>query len=256
VQLRRRRRDVLRDLPEKLVVDVPIELAPAQREAYERAENEGIVALSQAGSAATVTSVLELIVRLKQLCNRDPVSGESAKFADIRERLAALRAEGHRALVFSQFTDAMFGVDAVAGALRAYRPLRYTGDMTPGARVGTVERFVGYPEHGALLLSLRAGGVGLNLQAASYVFHLDRWWNPASEEQAESRAHRMGQPLPVTVYRYTCTDTIEERIAEKLAEKRALFHRVVDDVSLDLAHALSEADLFGLFGLDAPRTRS
>jgi hypothetical protein len=84
------------------------------------------------------------------------------------------------------------------------------------------------------------------------VFHLDRWWNPAVEEQAEGRAHRIGQPFPVTAVRYTCVGTIEERIEEKLRSKRQLFADIVDDVSLDVSTALTEEELFGLFGLPAP----
>ena len=102
-----------------------------------------------------------------------------------------------------------------------------------------------------MLLSLRAGGVGLNLQAASYVFHLDRWWNPAIEEQADSRAHRMGQPYPVTIFRYICAGTIEERIDATLKAKRKLFADLVDDVTLDITHALTADELFQLFGLSS-----
>src|SRR6201995_3395967 len=114
-------------------------------------------------------------------------------------------------------------------------------------REQAIQNFTPHPEHTALLLSLRAGGVGLNLQAASYVFHLDRWWNPAIEEQADSRAHRMGQPYPVTIYRYTCAGTIEERIDRTLKDKRQLFDDLVDDVSLDLRATLNETEIFGLF---------
>ncbi|HLK57677.1 MAG TPA: C-terminal helicase domain-containing protein, partial [Chthonomonadaceae bacterium] len=131
-------------------------------------------------------------------------------------------------------------------------PLQYTGSLSSPQKADVVKRFMEDPRHKALLLSLRAGGVGLNLQAASYVFHLDRWWNPAIEEQADSRAHRMGQPYPVTVYRYTCAGTIEERIDRTLQAKRQLFDDLVDDVSLDLRATLTEAELFGLFGLDRP----
>ena len=103
-----------------------------------------------------------------------------------------------------------------------------------------------------LILSLRAGGQGLNLQEASYVVHFDRWWNPAVERQAEARSHRLGQALPVNVYTYTCEDTIEERIESLLRDKQRLFDELVDGVSLDLRAALSGQELFGLFGLDAP----
>jgi hypothetical protein len=252
LQLRRKKEEVLSDLPPKQVHELALELPPAQRQAYDRAEKEGVVRLSQAGSAVTLTHVLELITRLKQLCNRDPVSGESAKLEEIRDRVATLAAEGHRALVFSQFTDSEFGVERVVRALAAYRPLRLTGEMTTSQRAEAVERFTADSSHKVLVLSLRAGGVGLNLQSASYVLHLDRWWNPAIEEQAESRAHRMGQPYPVTAIRFICANTVEERIDAKLSEKRKLFKDLVDDVSLDLTTALSEEELFGLFGLTPP----
>jgi SNF2 family DNA or RNA helicase len=233
-----------------------LELPPGQRAAYERAEREGIVRLSRGGEAVTVAHVLELIIRLKQLCNVDPESGESAKMEDLEQRLAALSSAGHRALVFSQFTDDTYGVGWLMRRLHLHRPLALTGAMSAAARAASVEAFMRDPRHGAFILSLRAGGVGLNLQAASYVFHLDRWWNPAIEDQAEGRAHRYGQVYPVTAYRYTCLDTIEERIAARLEEKRRLFREVVDDVSLDLGATLSEEELFGLFGLRAPQRGS
>jgi SNF2 family DNA or RNA helicase len=147
----------------------------------------------------------------------------------------------------------MFGIERAAHALQRFHPLLYTGTMSAGQKAATVETFLSNPHHKILLLSLRSGGVGLNLQAASYVFHLDRWWNPAIEEQADSRAHRMGQNYPVTVFRYTCADTIEARIDQQLRDKRKLFTELVDDVSLDLTATLSEAELFGLFHMRPAR---
>jgi non-specific serine/threonine protein kinase len=103
-----------------------------------------------------------------------------------------------------------------------------------------------------LVLSLRAGAVGLNLQDASYVFHFDRWWNPSVERQAEDRSHRLGQTYPVNVYVYTCEQTIEERIEVVLRRKQRLFQDIVDDVTLDLETVFTNAELFGLFGLPSP----
>lgn len=252
-QLRRRREDVLPQLPPKRVQEIVIELPAPQREAYDRAEQEGIVQLTAGAGSVTIVHVLELISRLKQLCNYDPASGASGKLADIAERMRGLVDEGQRALVFSQFTDDMFGIGRLAVALREFQPLVYTGGQTLHQRAETVQRFLTHPEHKALLLSLRAGGQGLNLQAASYVFHLDRWWNPAIEEQADSRAHRLGQTYPVTVYRYLCAGTIEERIDAKLREKRQIFQDIVEDTTLDLASVLTQAEIFGLLGLTGPR---
>jgi SNF2 family DNA or RNA helicase len=247
-QLRRRKQDVLKELPPRQVVDVELELLPAQREAYDRAEREGLLQLEGAGASVTILHVLELIVRLKQLCNADPASGQSSKLADMAERLRAISEDGQRALVFSQFTDSLFGIGRAAEALREFQPLVFTGAMSLAERARVVDTFIRNPTHRALLLSLRAGGQGLNLQAASYVFHMDRWWNPALEEQADSRAHRMGQTNPVTVYRYICVNTVEERIDALLRSKRALFQDVVEDSTLDLGAALTESELFGLFG--------
>jgi SNF2 family DNA or RNA helicase len=252
VQLRRRKADVLPQLPPKLTSTITVQLGAQQRAAYERAEREGVYALRARGADVRIQNVLELIARLKQLCNADPVSGQSVKLDDLRERLASLVAEGHRALVFSQFTDATFGARAIAAHLARFRPLLYTGDMDLAEREAVIRTFREDASHSVIVLSLRAGGVGLNLQDASYVFHFDRWWNPSVERQAEDRSHRLGQSYPVNVYAYTCEQTIEERIEAVLHRKRRLFQDVVDEVTLDLESVLTRAELLGLFGLSAP----
>ena len=250
LQLRRRKGDVLEDLPPKMVVKIPLELGSAQRRSYDRAEREGIVHLRELGRDVRVQHVLELITRLKQICNAEPETGESVKFEEIRGRVETLAAEGNRALVFSQYRREGFGVEAVAEALREFRPLTFTGAQTPEERRDIINRFRRDDEHKVLVVSLRAGGVGLNLQEASYVFHLDRWWNPAVERQAEDRSHRYGQTVPVHVFKYSCLNTIEERIDRILEQKQELFDELVDDVSIDLPSVLTARELFGLFGLD------
>lgn len=252
LQLRRRKADVLADLPPKQIIAISLPLLPKQRDAYDRAEREGIVQLRAHGASIRIEHILALITRLKQLCNRDPVSGESAKLQDIGRRLQVLTDEGHRALLFSQYADRDFGVEAVAADFREFNPLTYTGLLSSGERDAVIQRFGSDVSHRALILSLRAGGVGLNLQDASYVFHIDRWWNPAVERQAEDRSHRLGQLYPVTVIKYTCLDTIEERIEQILVEKQQLFDEIVDDVSLDLSKRLTRDDLFRLVKLEPP----
>ena len=253
VQLRRRKADVLADLPPKTVSRVDLALECEQRLAYDRIEAEVRDRVGALGERATVMNVLEAITRLKQACNYCPESGRSAKEGDLVERMAQIAASGQKALVFSQWTDERFGVARVAAGLRAFHPLVYTGAMDADEREGAVRRFNEDPSRAALVLSLRAGGQGLNLQRASYVVHFDRWWNPAVEDQATDRSHRSGQRYPVTVYEYVCGDTIEERIEQILDDKRALFRRLVDGVSLDLARALTPTEIFGLLGLRAPR---
>ncbi len=250
LQVRRRKNDVLPDLPSKQVTKIPIDLAGSQRRSYLKAEQEGVVFLKSLGREVRVRHVLELIARLKQICNFDPETGESSKLVDIGERMERLTAQGHRALIFSQYTSESFGVRAAAAYLRDFNPLTFTGDIPEPERAMVIDRFKTRHEHKALVLSLRAGGVGLNLQEASYVFHLDRWWNPAVERQAEDRSHRMGQTVKVNAIKYSCTGTIEERIDRILERKQALFDELIDDVSLDLSTMLSSRELFGLFGLE------
>ena len=249
LQLRRKKGEVLRELPPKQIRKIPIELGSRQRASYHKAERDGIVYLNSLGSDVRVRHVLELITRLKQICNADPKTGESSKLDDIGDRLERLAAQGHKALVFSQYTGSSSGVAAAASYLHGFAPLTITGDVPPQERADTIERFRTRPAHKVLILSLRAGGLGLNLQEASYVFHLDRWWNPAVERQAEDRTHRLGQTVKVNVIKYSCAGTIEERIDRILESKQEIFDRLVDDVSLDLSAQMSSEELFGLFGL-------
>ena len=249
LQLRRKKGDVLQDLPPKLTTKLPIELLPSQRKSYDRALHEGIVHLRALGAEVRVQHVLELISRLKQICNADPATGKSSKFEDIRQRIDTLAGQDHRAIVFSQYTTSGFGVDGISEMLRDFNPLVFTGALALEEKRDVIRRFRADDGHRVLVVSLRAGGVGLNLQEASYVFHLDRWWNPAVERQAEDRSHRYGQTVPVHVFKYSCIDTIEERIDRILEQKQELFNELVDDVSMDLAATLSADELFGLVGL-------
>ncbi len=251
LQLRRRKADVLPDLPPKLIIELPLELTPAQRRAYDAAAKDGLMAL-RSGGAARLENVLALITRLKQLCNFAP-DGSSAKLLDLEARLESLAAAGHKALIFTQFTSDDSGARRLARALARFAPLLYTGDLAQAEREQVLERFrrdARHPAlHPALIVSLRAGGQGLNLQEASYVFHFDRWWNPAVEQQAEARAHRLGQTRPVHVYRYLVQDTVEERIDAVLQSKVALFAQLVEGASLDLSRLLTKEELWSVVGL-------
>ncbi|HEY7035791.1 MAG TPA: DEAD/DEAH box helicase [Thermomicrobiales bacterium] len=249
VQLRRRKSDVLLDLPPKLVSNLVLPLTPRQRASYERAERRGVRDLQELGEAMRPEHVFNLIGRLRQICNFDPVSGESSKLNDLRERLALLEAEGHKVLVFTQYANAAFGARAIAARLGP-SALAYTGDQSQSARDRVLAEFRGNPDRRVLVLSLLAGGQGLNLQEASYVFHFDRWWNPAVVGQAEARSHRLGQRYPVNVYAYTAENTIEERLDRILKDKQLLFDQLVDDVSLDVAASLDESEAAALFGLE------
>ncbi len=231
VQLRRRRAEVLPDLPAKSAFTIAPDLTAPQRAAYAAAAREGLVWLHALGARVRIVHVLELILRLKQICNACPETGASAKLDDLRRRLDTVAAGGQKALVFTQFVAAPFGAEMLARALSPLRPVLLTGRMAPALREAAVAEFAADPRRSVMVASLRAGGVGLNLTAASVVFHFDRWWNPAVETQAEDRAHRIGQSRPVQVFAYLTPDSIEQRIAEILAGKRALFADLIDGVA-------------------------
>jgi SNF2 family DNA or RNA helicase len=153
-----------------------------------------------------------------------------------------LRENGHKALVFSQFVDHLSLVREHLD--REGIPYRYLDGSTPSKeRQRQVQEF--QAGHGDLfLISLKAGGVGLNLTAADYVIHMDPWWNPAVEDQASDRAHRIGQQRPVTIYRLVAKNTIEEKIVHLHHEKRALADSLLEGT--DVSHAMNPADLLRL----------
>ncbi len=249
VQLRRRRAEVLDDLPPKFASVIALDLAATQRAAYRKAEEKGTVWLRSLGRELRISHVLELILRLKQICNFCPETGDSAKLDDLRRRLEEFRPSDAKALIFSQFVQEPFGVLRLARELRKFRPLVITGGMDQPTRSAAFGSFERDQSRRVMVLSLRAGGTGLNLTAASRVIHFDRWWNPAVETQAEDRVHRIGQTRPVEVFAYVCAETVEERIATILEEKKALFANLIDGVP---TRSLGRLDLDSLLRAAAP----
>jgi SNF2 family DNA or RNA helicase len=158
VQLRRKKSEVLPQLPPKIVSRIALKLEGAQRESYDRAEREGVYQLREKGETVRLENVLELVTRLKQICNFCPKTRRSAKLDDIRERLRILSAEDHRALIFSQFADERYGGRAIVAGLAAFRPLLYIGDLSAQQKESVIRTFKHNPAHKALVLSLRAGG--------------------------------------------------------------------------------------------------
>jgi len=249
VQLRRRRAEVLDDLPPKFASVIGLELTAAQRAAYRKAEEEGTMWLRSLGRELRISHVLELILRLKQICNFCPETGRSAKLVDLEQRLHAFAASDAKALVFSQFVQEPFGALRLARELRSFRPLVIAGGVDQPTRSAAFEAFERDRSRRVMILSLRAGGTGLNLASACRVVHFDRWWNPAVETQAEDRVHRIGQTRPVEVFAYLCAGTVEERIARILEEKRRLFSDLIDGVP---ARALARLDLDSLLRAALP----
>ncbi|WP_422842834.1 DEAD/DEAH box helicase [Acidovorax sp. M2(2025)] len=257
--LRRRKQDVATELPPRTETILRVQLQGKQRELYEAvrtaADKQVRRALERQGFDGAQIAILDALLKLRQVCC-DPrlVKGttktahtmERAKLELLADLLPPLVEEGRRVLVFSQFTEMLTLAAEQLDAL-ALPYLTLTGQSPPRERGAVVKRFQAQDDTSApiLLVSLKAGGVGLNLTAADTVIHLDPWWNPAVQEQATARAHRIGQEQPVFVYSLVVEGSIEERMLELQARKAALASGVLGH-DAEGAVKFSEADLHAL----------
>ena len=247
--LRRTKEAVLEDLPKKTEQVLHCELSGADRREYDRLRDfyrQALAAREQeVGLQKMKIHVLEALLRLRQAaCHRGLIQqrrkGESSSKLDVlMPMLEELSAEGHKALVFSQFTTLL-------GILRKHldrRGLVYEYlDGRVKKRKQRVDRFQNDPECPLFLISIKAGGHGLNLTAADYVFLLDPWWNPAVESQAIDRVHRIGRTKPVVAYRLIASDTVEEKVVELQRQKRELADAILGQGRVGLRD-LSRDDL-------------
>ncbi len=244
--LRRTKQKVLDDLPDRSDILLKVTLGEAQRSKYE-AERKRILKQLDKSKDGIRFKLLAAITRLRQLaCHpalcEDRYKGDSAKLNIFSELVEELVSESHRVLVFSQFTS-FLGLIALE-LNRIHIPhVMMTGETPVKHRQGIINRFQ-EGEVPVFLVSLRAGGTGLNLTYANYVIHMDPWWNPSVEEQATDRAHRIGQTQAVTVYRLVAGDTIEEAILDIHDRKKDLVQGLLE--GKDSAGKLSIEDLVGL----------
>ncbi len=249
VMLRRTKQAVASDLPPKQEQQVRVELAPVHRRLYDRGlarERQRVLGLLDDPSRNRI-AIFRSLTRLRQLSLHpglvDPADESVAcvKIDTLLEHLGPVVAEGHQALVFSQFTSFL---KLVRDRLDASgMPYAYLDGRTR-SREQAIEHFRSGSAP-VFLISLKAGGTGLTLTEADYVFLLDPWWNPAVEAQAVDRTHRIGQQQPVNVYRLVAADTIEDKVVALQDRKRELFASVVDDGAL-AGGALSPDDIRGL----------
>jgi SNF2 family DNA or RNA helicase len=250
--LRRTKEQVLTDMPPKLYRDASLDLSGDQQLSYERAEKDGVVHLSELGEAISIQHVFELVLRLKQICNFDPLTQRSSKLDRLEADLEEVAASGKKAIVFSQWVDTL---DVLRKRLERFGTVEYHGRIPSRQRDGMIERLRNDPKTHVILMSYGAGSVGLNLQFCEYVFLFDRWWNPAIEDQAINRAHRIGAAGPVTVTRFVSCGTIEERIDQILTQKRELFQTILADADAPVSMGLTQSEIFGLFDLRVPGGR-
>lgn len=256
--LRRLKTDatIIDDLPEKIESKQYCSLTTEQASLYQAVVDDMMAQIEQSEGIERRGRVLAAMAKLKQVCNhpaqflhdRSAIGRRSGKIERLEEILAEILGTGERVLLFTQFTEfaemlvphlaSHFGTDV------AY----LHGGTTKTQRDEMVARFQSDDGPQIFLLSLKAGGTGLNLTAANHVIHLDRWWNPAVEDQATDRAFRIGQKRNVQVHKFIATGTLEEKIDDMLEEKKALANMVVGDGEGWLTE-LSTGDLRSLFTL-------
>jgi len=248
--LRRTKEDVLNELPEKTEITLTIELSDEEKALYENLRKQAIVTLSEGKKDSAIQALAE-ITRLRQAaCHPRLINSQleiaSSKTSALLNLVAELMRNRHKALVFSQFTSHLALIKEALDKQRV-NYLYLDGTMTSQERNRLVREFQ-TGDTPLFLISLKAGGLGLNLTAADYVIHLDPWWNPAIEDQASDRAHRIGQERPVTVYRLIAQGTIEEKILRLHQDKRSLADALLQDA--DIHSQLSAEELINLLKED------
>jgi SNF2 family DNA or RNA helicase len=239
--LRRAKSDpgVADDLPEKMEMRVFCNLSREQATLYQAVLDDMLGDIDASSGMRRRGLVLAALTRLKQICNhpacgrREPqesaaLAGRSGKCERLAEMLEEVLAEGERTLVFTQFRRMGHLLERYLHERLGCGILYLHGGTPAKGRDAMVERFQSDdPEVPVFLLSLKAGGFGLNLTSANHVFHFDRWWNPAVEDQASDRAHRIGQTRKVQIHKFVCLGTLEERIDAMLERKRGLAEQII-----------------------------
>jgi SNF2 family DNA or RNA helicase len=257
--LRRLKTDktVIADLPEKMEMKVFCTLTKEQASLYEAVVNETLKGLDKTEGIQRKGVILATLSKLKQVCNHpaqflsdnSPIPGRSGKLARLTEMLEEMLEVGDRALIFSQFAEMGTLLQRYLQEVFGREVLFLHGGVLKKQRDRMVDRFQADGNGPSLfILSLKAGGTGLNLTQASHVIHFDRWWNPAVENQATDRAYRIGQTRNVQVHKFICSGTLEEKIDEMIEQKKEISEKVIGTGEAWLTE-LSTAKLKDLFAL-------
>ena len=258
--LRRTKENVLKDLPPKIMIDYWIDPTPQERQEYRKIKENGRDSLKGISGGAYRLGVFSLLMTLRRFCchpglvkGDHPVDLENpAKFQTVKEKISEALEDGHGVILFSQFVGVL---DRFEEYFRGERipVLRLDGGTSLVDRQKMVDVFQKNDEltPRLFLASLKAGGVGLTLTNADYVFHYDPWWNPQVENQATDRAHRMGQDKTVFVYRFLTRGTVEEHVARLKEKKVALFAKVMADEAFELSEGLDLREIESLLSSDS-----
>ncbi len=258
--LRRLKTDkaVIWDLPDKTEVQAFCQLSRKQAALYQEAVDDLAAQLNQAEGIQRKGLVLSFLMRFKQICNHPSqwlgdgawAEEDSGKWARLRDIAEVIAAKQEKALVFTQFREVTAPLAAFLGSVFGRPVLVLHGETEVKKRKDLVQRFQEDEAVGFFVLSLKAGGAGLNLTAASHVVHFDRWWNPAVENQATDRAFRIGQHKNVLAHKFVCRGTIEEKIDQLIESKRQLSTDLFDGGAELLLTALEDEELLKLVALD------
>ena len=258
--LRRLKTDkrVINDLPDKTEVKAWCHLSPVQAAMYQRAVQELAAALDDADGIGRKGVVLSFLMRFKQICNHPSqwlgdgawAAEASGKFARLRELAEVIAAKQEKLLVFTQFRETTEPLAAFLGSIFGRDGLVLHGGTPVGKRRALVQQFQDDEQTPFFVLSLKAGGAGLNLTAASHVIHFDRWWNPAVENQATDRAFRIGQKKNVLVHKFICRGTVEDRIDALIESKQQLVQDVLEGGAELLLTEMGDRELLDLVKLD------
>jgi non-specific serine/threonine protein kinase len=258
--LRRLKTDktVIADLPDKTEVKAFCQLSRKQAALYKQAVDELTEALDEAEGIRRKGLVLSFLMRFKQICNHPSQwlgdgawsEEDSGKWARLRDIVEVIAAKQEKVLVFTQFREMTAPLAAFLGSIFGRAGLVLHGETEVRKRKDLVRRFQEDEAAPFFVLSLKAGGAGLNLTAASHVVHFDRWWNPAVENQATDRAFRIGQNKNVLVHKFVCRGTVEEKIDQMIESKRQLSKDLIEGGADLLLTELQDEDLLKLVALD------
>ncbi len=258
--LRRLKTDkrVIDDLPDKTELKAWCHLSPAQAAHYQRAVQEMAKALEDAQGMGRKGVVLSFLMRFKQICNHPSQwtgdgtwsPADSGKFDRLRELVEVIATRQEKVLVFTQFRETTQPLAAFLGSIFGRAGLVLHGGTPVAKRRELVKQFQDDEFTPFFVLSLKAGGAGLNLTAASHVIHFDRWWNPAVENQATDRAFRIGQKKNVLVHKFVCRGTVEDRIDQMIESKQQLVKDVLEGGAELLLTEMSDRELLDLVKLD------
>jgi len=229
--LRREKKDVFKDLPEKVKNNLWLELDAVQQREYEEVESSKIEELKNMGTRVSSIHIFSVLTKLKQICNFATGQNISSKTDALVDIVESIKSNNEKVLIFSQYNKQ--GVDKLDKLLNRFGAVTFKGNMTLQQRKNAIDKFRYDPGISIFLANVRTGGLGITLTEANYVVHFDHWWNPATMWQAEDRAHRKGQEKIVNVYSFWMKNTVEERIFNTLRKKGLLFEAIVSGLSKD-----------------------